>query len=134
VLGAVLLLTTLGCGNIFQMQVGNMQPYRVALMVSDLEGTPLADAAVWIDNELMENKSTAAYSPLGDGFPTDWSGWPANYISPILNTRIESKAGVNHIEIIVGKSGYRVSRVSFDVTDITGTDYYRAAVPLEPAL
>lgn len=126
-------ILTLGCGDIFTTANVNEQPYRVALMVSDLEGGPLEGAAVWIDNELMEERSAPTFTPLGQGFPSEWGGWPANYLSPILYTRIDFDEDVDHIEIIVARTGYRVSRAGFDLGDVEGTFFFRAALPLEPA-
>lgn len=135
VLGLALLVagTVLGCSDI-RLTSGNEQPYRVALMVSDLEGAALGGAAVWIDSELMEDRSAATFTPLGAGFPSDWHGWPANYVSPVLYTRIDFEGDVDHVEIIVSKTGYRVSRTAFDLGDVEGTYVFRAPVPLEPGL
>jgi hypothetical protein len=51
-----------------------------------------------------------------------------------LYTRIDFEGDVDHIEIIVSKTGYRVSRTAFDLGDVEGTYVFKAAVPLEPGL
>lgn len=130
---AILATLAVGCGGLSSTEQANQQPYRVVLMVSDLEGQPLESAAVWIDSVLMEQRTAATFTPLGQGFPSEWSGWPANYVSPVLYTRIDFEGDVDHIEVLVARNGYRVGRTGFDLGDVSGTFFFRAAIPLEPA-
>lgn len=132
VLGLTLLATFVGCSAALNNEALNEQPYRVVLMVSDLEGAPIGGASVWIDNELMTAKTAASFTPLGGGFPSEWQGWPQNFTSPTLEITIDFEGDEDHVEIIVAKLGYRLSRVGFDLGDVAGTFFFRAAVPLEP--
>ena len=122
-----------GCGDLSNLAASDEQPYRIALMVSDLEGAALGGASVWIDNVLMGEKTAAGFTPLDGGFPSEWHGWTTNFISPTLHTLVDPDVGVARIEVIVSKPGYRVSRVGFDVWETGETFFLRAAVPLEPA-
>ena len=123
------LVAAFGCSNAFDTEDRWNQPYRVVLMVSDLEGGALGGASVWIDSELMEQTTADSYTPLGSGYPSGWQDWPANYISPILYTRIDFAEDTDYIEIVIARTGYRVSRVGFDLGDVPGTFLFRSAVP-----
>ena len=128
---AVLMLGMMGCGA-FKDEYPYPQPYRVMLKVADMDGNPFPGAAVWIDNDLMSERTAAAFTPLGQGFPSEWQDWEANFVSPILYTSIDFGDDVDPIQLLVTKTGHVVVPETFEIWDVRGTFFKRFTIIMQP--
>jgi len=131
VAGVLLACTVSGCGAL-QFYPTDQQ-YQVVLQIADQDGLPVANAAVWIDQNLMEERSAAEFSMLGAGFPSTWQGWAYNFLSPKLKVRIDYEGDSDQVQVIVSKSGYRTQDFSWEVSEQSETQFFRRVVLLEPS-
>ncbi len=128
ILSAVGLL--LGCGSLNPYP--RDQNYQVVLQIADQNGNALAGAAVWIDENLMEERSQGEFSTLGEGFPREWQGWQYNFQSPRLKVTIDYDGDSDWVQVIVSKVGYRTQQFGWDISEGEGTTFFRRVVILEP--
>ena len=128
----VLGLLVLGCGSLNPYP--RDQNYRVTLQIADQNGDPLEGAAVWIDENLMDQRSEATFSTMGAGYPNEWQGWKYNFASPTLKVTIDYDGDTDEVGVIVSKVGYHTERFWWDVGEQEDTALFRRVVILEPLL
>ncbi len=127
---AALLLVLLGCGSLNPYP--RSQEYRVLLQITDQDGNPLEGAAIWIDQNLMQQHSEAQFSTVGPGYPHEWQGWQYNFASPRLNVTIDYDGDTDEVQIIVSKNNYHTREFWCTVEEDPGTVFFRRVCILEP--
>lgn len=127
---ATVVLSLAGCSHL--QLYPYERPVRVALAVADLDGQPVAGAAVWIGDVLQAQRTAAEFTPLGSEFPPDFVGWPANFVSDTIYVRINFQGDEDEVTLLVTRSGYEIGERRFFVPDLNEPLYFRQAVILEP--
>lgn len=89
----------------------------IILRVIDQDGDPVGGASVWVDGEEAIETSEDELRPLGTGFPREWRGWLANWVSDDYRVVINYPGDTDEFDIEVGKTGYWSDETSVVISD-----------------
>jgi hypothetical protein len=89
----------------------------IILRIVDQDGNPVGGASVWVDGEEAQEMSDNLLHPLGAGYPRDWQGWLANWVSDDYRVVINFPGDTDEFAIEVGKQGYWADETRVTVSD-----------------
>lgn len=87
------------------------------LRVQTPNGNPLGGATVWIDGDRDDHRTDSEFHPLADGYPRDWWGWLANWVSDEYSVVMSYPGDADEFEMRVSKPGFTADRSTVVVED-----------------
>jgi len=89
----------------------------IILRVIDQDGDPVGGASVWVDGQEAIETTENELRPLGSGYPREWQGWLANWVSCGYRLVINYPNDSDEFDIRVGKTGYWADETSVVISD-----------------
>ena len=89
----------------------------IILRVIDQDGDPVGGASVWVDGQEAIETTENELRPLGSGYPREWQGWLANWVSDGYRVVINYPNDSDEFDIWVGKTGYWADETSVVISD-----------------
>ena len=103
------------------------------LQVVDPAGQPIGGATVTVDGEKDDELTVAQFYPLGDAYPSEWRGWPANWTSDQYRIQINFPGATVKYEIRVHKDGWTEASTFVSINESEPDDIYlRSQLVLYP--
>jgi hypothetical protein len=112
---AMVALTLGGCGGSIDDDNGydphepgypQYKELTITLQVTNATGLPIGGAEVLIDGVADETTTDEQLHPLGEGYPTAWQGWLANWTSDAYEVVMNYEGDQDQFEIRVHKDGW----------------------------
>ncbi|MBU0611235.1 MAG: hypothetical protein KKI08_25375 [Armatimonadetes bacterium] len=115
-----------GCGGIIDDDNGldlgdprypQYKDLTIILQVRDLDGWPVGGATVTVDGTDDLVTTDDQFHPLGDGYPLEWLGWLANWVSDFYQVVMNYAGDVDEFTIEVTKDGWTTDRSVVQIFD-----------------